>query len=46
VVGDLLDKPLSDGGLALSRYFASAALMAFTLISMCLFRQRAATRSH
>jgi uncharacterized membrane-anchored protein len=46
VVGDLLDKPLSEGGLALSRYSASAALMAFILIGMCLFRQRAARRSH
>ena len=27
--GDLLDKPLASGGLALSRYWASAALAAF-----------------
>ena len=31
VVGDFLDKPLSAGGLALSRYSASAALLAFML---------------
>lgn len=35
VVGDLLDKPISDGGLALSRYTASAVLVA--LISICIF---------
>ena len=29
VVGDLLDKPVASGGLALSRYSASAALLAF-----------------
>ncbi|MFZ5532998.1 MAG: hypothetical protein ACOY5H_05625 [Pseudomonadota bacterium] len=46
VVGDYLDKPLSDGGLALSRYSASAALMAFMLTSIFLFRQRAASSAH
>ena len=34
VVGDFLDKPLSAGGLALSRYSASAAL--FTFILACI----------
>jgi len=34
VVGDFLDKPLSAGGLALSRYSASAALLAFMLVAI------------
>jgi uncharacterized membrane-anchored protein len=46
VVGDFLDKPLSAGGLALSRYSASAALFAFILISILLFKQRAAKTAH
>ena len=46
VVGDFLDKPLSEGGLALSRYSASAALIAFILMSIFLFRQRAAESAH
>lgn len=46
VVGDYLDKPLSAGGLALSRYSASAALLTFMLIAILLFRQRAARTSH
>jgi len=46
VVGDFLDKPLSAGGLALSRYSASAALFAFILISILLFKQRAAKTTH
>lgn len=46
VVGDFLDKPLSAGGLALSRYSASAALFAFMLISILISKQRAAKRAH
>jgi uncharacterized membrane-anchored protein len=46
VVGDYLDKPLNAGGLALSRYSASAALFAFILASILLFRQRAARAGH
>lgn len=46
VVGDFLDKPLSAGGLALSRYSASAALLAFMLAAILLFRQRAARTAH
>jgi uncharacterized membrane-anchored protein len=46
VVGDYLDKPLDAGGLALSRYSASAALFAFILTSILLFRQRAARAGH
>lgn len=46
VVGDFLDKPISAGGLALSRYSASAALLAFIVGCLILFRQRAAATSH
>ncbi|MEX8194929.1 COG4705 family protein [Comamonas guangdongensis] len=46
VVGDFLDKPLSSGGLALSRYSASAALLTFMLIAILLFKQRAAKTAH
>lgn len=46
VVGDFLDKPLSAGGLALSRYSASASLLAFMLTAILLFRQRAARTVH
>ncbi|MBB5193337.1 putative membrane-anchored protein [Silvimonas terrae] len=46
VVGDFLDKPLAKGGLALSRYSASAALFAFILASILVFRQRPARSSH
>jgi len=46
VVGDFLDKPLDAGGLALSRYAASAALLAFMLAAILLFRQRAARTAH
>lgn len=46
VVGDFLDKPIAAGGLALSRYSASAALFAFILISLLMFKQRAAKTVH
>ena len=46
VLGDFLDKPLSAGGLAMSRYSASAALFAFILTSILLFKQRAARTAH
>jgi uncharacterized membrane-anchored protein len=46
VVGDFLDKPLSAGGLALSRYSASVVLLAFMLIAILLFKQRAARTAH
>ncbi len=46
VVGDFLDKPLGAGGLALSRYSASAALFAFILTSILLFKHRAARTAH
>ncbi len=46
VVGDFLDKPVSAGGLALSRYSASAALVTFMLVWLLLFRSRAADSGH
>lgn len=46
VVGDLLDKPIDHGGLALSRFTASAVLL--TSISVCifLFPNRASLKAH
>ena len=41
VVGDFLDKPLDHGGLALSRYSASAALLVIMISCILCFRQRA-----
>ncbi|MDX2168041.1 MAG: hypothetical protein SF182_13285 [Deltaproteobacteria bacterium] len=46
VVGDWLDKPISEGGLALSRYSASAALLVFIALCILLFPQRAARTAH
>jgi len=46
VVGDFLDKPRALGGLALSRYSASAVLILFILGCLFLFRQRAAEKAH
>jgi len=46
VVGDFLDKPLNAGGLALSRYSASAVLLAFILGCIFLFKNRASQESH
>ena len=46
VVGDFLDKPVSSGGLALSRYSASAVLIIFILAMILVFKQRAAKRAH
>jgi uncharacterized membrane-anchored protein len=40
-VGDLLDKPIVHGGLALSRYSASAALAAFIIACIVILPQRA-----
>jgi uncharacterized membrane-anchored protein len=42
VLGDLLDKPISLGGLALSRYLASGALVLFILACIAIFPQRPA----
>jgi uncharacterized membrane-anchored protein len=45
VVGDFLDKPNSDGGLALSRYSAAAALLVIIIVCILIFPQRAARSS-
>ena len=46
VVGDFLDKPHASGGLALSRYSASGALIVFILGCIWLLPQRAAETAH
>jgi uncharacterized membrane-anchored protein len=40
-VGDYLDKPVANGGLAMSRYSASAALAVFMIACILIFHQRA-----
>jgi uncharacterized membrane-anchored protein len=46
VLGDLLDKPIEHGGMALSRYAASAVLVAFVVVCILMFRQRPARSAH
>jgi uncharacterized membrane-anchored protein len=46
VVGDFLDKPTDAGGLALSRYAASASLLVFIALCIVVFPQRASQKSH
>jgi uncharacterized membrane-anchored protein len=46
VVGDFLDKPHANGGLALSRYTASGVLLLFIVACILLFRQRPAQQGH
>ena len=46
VLGDLLDKPLTDGGFAFSRYTATAMLLAFIVACIMLFPQKAARQAH
>jgi uncharacterized membrane-anchored protein len=46
VVGDFLDKPIADGGLALSRYGASATLLLVMIACILIFPQRAADTTH
>jgi len=45
-LGDFLDKPVKAGGLALSRFGASATLLLFIAMSIVIFRQRAARQVH
>jgi uncharacterized membrane-anchored protein len=40
-VGDLLDKPHANGGLALSRFYASVILATFIILCILIFPQRA-----
>ena len=46
VVGDFLDKPINAGGLALSRYSASASLIVLIIGCILIFPQQAAKESH
>ena len=46
VVGDFLDKPHAQGGLALSRYTASLALLAVITVLILVFRQKPASNAH
>ena len=46
VVGDLLDKPVDHGGMALSRYTASLVLLGLIALGVWLLPQRAASRAH
>src|SRR3954449_2613449 len=46
VVGDFLDKPIAKGGLALSRYTASFALLVVIVALILLFPQKPASKAH
>ena len=46
VVGDFLDKPAARGGMALSRYSASAALLALIVFCIFAFSHRPARQTH
>jgi uncharacterized membrane-anchored protein len=46
VVGDFLDKPISQGGLALSRYSASAGLLVLIASCILIFSHKAAKHWH
>jgi uncharacterized membrane-anchored protein len=45
VVGDFLDKPVGNGGLALSRYAATATLLLLIALCLYIFPQRPATHT-
>jgi uncharacterized membrane-anchored protein len=45
-VGDFLDKPIADGGLALSRYTASTALVIAIVLLIVIFPQKPASKAH
>lgn len=46
VVGDFLDKPHANGGLALSRYTASLALLVVIIVLILIFPQKPASKAH
>lgn len=46
VVGDWLDKPIDHGGLALSRYSASAVLLVFMIVCLLVSKNRPAAEAH
>jgi len=45
-LGDFLDKPIAAGGLALSRYTASLALLVVIVALILIFPQKPASRAH
>ena len=45
VLGDFLDKPTAKGGLALSRFGASATLVGAMVVLLLMFRQKAANKA-
>ena len=46
VVGDFLDKPMSEGGLGLDRYMATATLILLVLFFIFTFKQKASKKVH
>ena len=46
VIGDFLDKPFSKGGLALSRYTASASLLVLIISCIFIFSHKPAKQEH
>jgi uncharacterized membrane-anchored protein len=46
VVGDFLDKPQAQGGLALSRYTASISLLIVIVLLILIFPQKPASKAH
>ena len=46
VAGDFLDKPVSAGGLSLSRYLASAVLLVLIVACIVIVPQKALQRGH
>ncbi len=46
VLGDFIDKPIEAGGLALSRYSASAVLFVIMFVCILIFKQRANAKAH
>jgi uncharacterized membrane-anchored protein len=45
-LGDFLDKPIAAGGLALSRYTASLALLVVIVALILIFPQKPASKAH
>jgi uncharacterized membrane-anchored protein len=45
-VGDFLDKPIAEGGLALSRYTASISLVVVIVALILIFPQKPASKAH
>jgi uncharacterized membrane-anchored protein len=45
-LGDFLDKPIAAGGMALSRYTASLALVVVIVALILIFPQKPASKAH